>query len=401
MTTAPSPSEIRDAIHRFLSWLDRYGETSWDHQSFFAGGLGRAAKALYYRRPLLGTLAVAPMIFCEAFAPSARRLFWKRQRFPIADAHYAMGFALLTQATADQGHYQRAVHFLEVLETTRCPGYERHAWGYPFHWETRNGTIARGTPLITTVPYAYEAFRHVHRIDKDERWRQVMRSTAEHALLDYRDIAIAPGVATCAYTPSPSDEGGVVNASAYRAALLTTAALDFAEAAYEQAAERNLRFVLQAQNADGSWYYALDGQRDFVDHYHTCFVLKALARIEALTGDVSCTAAIERGIDYYVRNLFDEDGRPKPFSRAPRLTVYRRELYDYAECVNLAILLRGRFAELDQMLPRVLRDLLGRWRKADGSFRSRELVIGWDNVPMHRWAQAQLFRSLCALLGGS
>jgi hypothetical protein len=102
-----------------------------------------------------------------------------------------------------------------------------------------------------------------------------------------------------------------------------------------------------------------------------------------------------------VRNLFDEDGRPKPFSRAPRLTVYRRELYDYAECVNLAILLRGRFAELDQMLPRVLRDLLGRWRKADGSFRSRELVIGWDNVPMHRWAQAQLFRSLCALLGGS
>ena len=29
--------------------------------------------------------------------PSARRLFWKPQRFPIADAHYAMGFAFLSR----------------------------------------------------------------------------------------------------------------------------------------------------------------------------------------------------------------------------------------------------------------------------------------------------------------
>ena len=58
-------------------WLDRYGETSYDHQSFFASDLARAAKALYYKKPLLGTLAVSPMIFCEAFLPSARRLFWK------------------------------------------------------------------------------------------------------------------------------------------------------------------------------------------------------------------------------------------------------------------------------------------------------------------------------------
>ena len=137
----------------------------------------------------------------------------------------------------------------------------------------------------------------------------------------------------------------------------------------------------------------MDGQRDFVDHFHTCFVLKALATIEAITGDRRCTDAIERGVNYYVEHLFDERGLPKPFSRAPRLTVYRRELYDYAECVNLATLLRGRFPELDDILTKVVEDLVNRWRKADGSFRSRELRLGWDNVPMHRWAQAQLFRS--------
>src|SRR5262245_41267533 len=41
---------VRAAVDRFVAWLVRYGETSSDYQSFFASRLGRAAKALYYRR---------------------------------------------------------------------------------------------------------------------------------------------------------------------------------------------------------------------------------------------------------------------------------------------------------------------------------------------------------------
>ncbi|HXF12547.1 MAG TPA: hypothetical protein VN517_05305, partial [Terriglobales bacterium] len=84
----PEVEQLQATILRFVEWLDGYGETSYDHQSFFVSKPGRAAKALYYRRRLLGTLAVAPMIAAEAFVPSARRFFWKRQRLPIADAHY-------------------------------------------------------------------------------------------------------------------------------------------------------------------------------------------------------------------------------------------------------------------------------------------------------------------------
>ena len=98
----------------------------------------------------------------------------------------------------------------------------------------------------------------------------------------------------------------------------------------------------------------MDEDRLFVDHFHTCFVLKALAKIEAMTKDPECTKAIERGVDYYVNNLFDEEGFPKPFSRRPRMTVYRRELYDYAECINVGVLLAGRFPGLDETLSRLL-----------------------------------------------
>lgn len=397
--TNPLPMEaVQSAVLRFVEWLDRYGELSYDYQSFFSSDLTRAAKALYYKKPFLGTLAVVPMVFCEGFIPSTRWIYWKPQRFPIADAHYAMGFALLGQVLGQKQYHDRAVHFLDVLQETRCPGFEHFCWGYPFNWETLRGTIREGTPLITTVPYVYEAFRQVYEFDRNDKWRQIMRSTAEHALLDYKDEATSPTASTCSYTPDPRQSMGVVNANAYRAFLLTAASMDFSEDKYRKVAERNLNFVMEAQNEDGSWFYARDGKRDFVDHFHTCFVMKALAKIEALTGNPDCTRAIERGVQYYVKNLFDEQGLPKPFSRAPRLTIYKREQYDYAEFVNIAVLLRGRFPELDRLLPTVLNELITVWQKPDGSFRSRKLHLGWDNTPMHRWAQSQLFRSLCLLL---
>jgi len=390
------PDTLHSTLRRFIAWLDGYGETSYDHQSFFAGPIGGPAKALYYRKPSLGMLAVAPMIFCEAFVPAARQLFWQKQRFPIADAHYAMGFALLAQRTGESKYYDRAAHFLNILEQTRCPGYKHYCWGYPFDWVTRTGVMAAGTPLVTTAPYVYEAFSAVQRIDGKGRWLEIMQSIADHAAKDIQDRELAADIATAGYNPLDK-QGGVINASAYRAFLLMSAAVQFGRDDYRRIAERNLNFVLTSQQSDGSWFYASDEVRDFVDHFHTCFVLKALAKIEALTGDEGCRKAIKAGVAYYARHLFDGSGLPKPFSRAPRLTVYRQELYDYAECINLGVLLRGRFPELDDRLRTTLNDLLAHWVKSDGSFRSRRLLLGWDNVPMHRWAQAQLFRSLCLL----
>jgi hypothetical protein len=397
-TNSLPAQDVQNTVLRFIKWLDSYGEVSYDFQSYYSSDLARAAKQLYYKSPLLGTLAVSPMVFSEAFVPSARRLFWRAQRFPIADAHYAMGFGLLAKTMQSEEYHKRAVHFLEILIETRCPGYENYCWGYPFNWETVRGTIRSGTPLITTVPYVYEAFREVYQFDQNPKWREIMRSTAEHGLLDYKDFKTSENASGCTYSPFPEHSIGVVNANAYRAFLLTCASVDFSDGKYWKVAERNLNFVLEAQNADGSWFYATDGKRDFVDHFHTCFVMKALAKIEALTGHSGCTKALDRGAAYYTKNLFDEQGIPKPFSRAPRLTVYKRELYDYAECINLAALLRGRFPKLDEDLSVVVNDIINRWQTPSGSFRSRQLHFGWDNTPMHRWASAQLFRSLCVLL---
>jgi len=259
--------------------------------------------------------------------------------------------------------------------------------------------MKRQTPLITTTPYVYEAFLQVYQLDPDKKWRAILESIARHAAYDIKDFPISETASSCSY--NPYDRGGVINAAAYRSFLLTSASNLFANGSYWKIAERNLNFVLENQNQDGSWFYAVDGVRDFVDHYHTCFVMKALAKIHSLTGHKACLGALSKGVNYYLTNLFDTDGLPRPFSKAPRLTVYKRELYDCAECINLCLLLRDRFPQLNQTLHAVLEGVLKDWIKPDGSFRSRRLHFGWDNVPMHRWGQSQMFRSLAYYLRAS
>jgi hypothetical protein len=380
-------------LEGFTKWLAGFGESSWDHQSFFAGPVGRRAKGFFYRHRVLGTAAVAPMIFCEAFVPTARRLFHRRTRFPIADAHYAMGFAYLYQTDGVVQHLETAERFLRVLQQSRCPAYREYCWGYPFDWVTSSGVLPRDTPFITSTPYAYEAFLQVYKINSRPEWRAVLESIVKHVSTDIEDVRVSKSGSSCGYFPGDR-RAGVVNAAAYRAFILTSASREFARDEYWRIAERNVAFVLESQNPDGSWPYAKDGARDFVDHFHTCFVLKALAKIHTLTGHRGTYDALSRGLEFYLRHLFDDDGLPKPFARAPRLTVYTRELYDCAEAINLCLLLRDRFPQCAATLERVVAGVLSDWVKADGSFRSRRLMLGWDNVPMHRWAQSQMFRSL-------
>src|SRR5438552_1533430 len=155
-TSDPMAGRISEILTNFTEWLNAYGEKSWDYQSFFASPVGGRAKALYYRSRFIGTAVVAPMIFCEAFLPSARRLFHQPIRFPIADAHYAMGFAFLYEATGDFSHLEKAVHFLTELKKSRCRQFKEYCWGYPFDWVWRGGVANQQTPLITTTHYFHE-----------------------------------------------------------------------------------------------------------------------------------------------------------------------------------------------------------------------------------------------------
>jgi hypothetical protein len=376
------------------AWLGAYGPTSWDQYDFWANPVGRRAKAAYYAHKRLGLPLVAPFVLLDNAAPATRRLFWHRQRFAIADAHYAMGYFALAAAQGADWLRQAQV-FVEALEDERCPNEAEYCWGYPFAWETCFGTWKAGTPLITSTPYMYEAFEAAHQATGNPRHLAVMESIARFAHTRIGTAEVAPGVKASAY--SPQDHRRVVNASAYRGFLLAAAGTRFDRPDWLAEARATLAFVLWSQQRDGSWLYAMDGRDAFVDNFHTCFVLKNLFKSWRVLGDGDLRAAVGSGYAFYKKYLLDDGGLPVPFARAQRLTLQRRDLYDFAEGINLGLLLADVDRDASPIATDLLAHVLDRWVLADGHFVTRETVFGRNTVPYHRWAQAQMFRALaCA-----
>jgi hypothetical protein len=391
---------VRSVIHRFVVWLNRFGESSQDQYDFWASPLGQWAKALYYRHKILAAPVVTPFVLLDAFIPALRTMASPPRCFPIADAHYAMGFFLLAKADQDIRWVQRGKGFLVELKASRCNEFNHYSWGYPFDWETRIGTIKADTPLITTTPYGYEAFEAGYETTGESEYLEIMKSVGVFVFENFNETEVSPGVFACSYTPI--DNRRVVNANAYRAFLLMTAGEQFKRKDWQAAAKRNLAFVLSSQQADGSWLYAMDGKDQFVDNFHTCFVLKNLYKIWQITDEPAVLDAIRRGFEFYKQFLLDQNGQPIPYARAQHLTLYRRELYDYAEGINLALLLKDIDLDAPIILDELIRGLLEYWHLPDGHFVTRQLLLGRNTIPYHRWAQSQTFRALalyCATIG--
>jgi hypothetical protein len=400
--------DLRTALQAFVAWLQAYGDTSQDPYDFWANPAGQKAKRLAYRHKVAGTAAAAPFVLLDAALPGARRFFRAKQRFPIADAHYAMGFFNLAATAAAGGaasggaapdredEVAAGARYLDALTASRAPGFTNAGWGYPFDWEGWFGTFKAGTPFITTTVYGYEAFEQGYEITGDPTYLDMMHSVARFAFEDLTEQEVAPGARASSY--GPHDQRRVVNASAYRAFLLARAGLRFERDDWSEAARGNLAFVLRSQQNDGSWLYAMDDRDHFVDNFHTCLVLKNLAKFAQDTGHAAAQDAIRQGYAFYKRKLLDEAGLPVPFAQAQRLNLVRRELYDLAEGINLALLMRGADPEADSIAERLVQHVLEDWMLPDGHFVTRITWFGRNTIPYHRWAQAQTFHALTRTL---
>ncbi len=386
----PSLQALEAALARFTAWLEQAGCEGYDQYDLWATRYGIWSRRQYYHRGKVAAPLVLPFALADWLLPGSRRWLCPRRRYPTADAHYLMGFLALHRAQGGSAYLSTAIGFAEALMRSSIAGFSGPCWGYPFDWQSIDGLCRRNTPLITATPYAFDAFLDLYEATGETRYRTYAQGIAAFIADDIHDTPAGRGQAG-GYTPF--DRSMVVNASAYRAACLARAAAVFDLARYRALAEGNARFVVDQQQADGSWPYAAAGQ-DFVDHMHTCFVLKGLYRTYQALGDEELLQAVRRGYRYYRQALFYPSGLPRPFARIASSQFRVAELYDYAEALNLALLLRPHLGTGAQAR-RLARALVEDWQTPAGHFVTRISTGGIRNrVPYHRWGQAPAFHAL-------
>lgn len=397
-SSAPiNSNEIWRSVHLFLDWLEKHTCESYDPYDIWGTWYGLRSRRLYYAHRAAGTPFVAPVLLLEKFFPGARRLLVFKKRYATADAQLVLAFLNLYRISPDRSYLGKAVKLGKDLEATRVPGYSGHCWGYPFDWQHSQGLWKRNTPFITATPYCFEAFLGLFDATKDPAYLELAASIARFVYKDLRDTPTSANGAAGSY--SPVDNSQVINASAYRAMVLVEAACRFRNEEYMRTAQRNINFILETQQSDGAWLYSIDHGEQFIDHFHTCFVLKNLVKLNRRLASREVSAAIQKGFAYYTAALFGRDGLPKMYAIKPRTQIVRLEMYDFAESINLGTVARdlvpAAFARARELAAKVI----GKYQLRDGHFVTRVYVGGVKHTfPFLRWPQAQMFHALTNLL---
>ncbi len=391
-------SYLRPMIDSFLGWLDKNGYAGYDAYDLWATRYGIFSRKIYYKNKFLSAPFVAPVVLAEMLCPGLSRLFLRRHRFAIADAHFILGYLNLFSATKEERYLKEATKLSDELLGQSVSGYSGICWGYPFDWQNNRGLWKKGTPFVTVTPYGMEAMLALYDATKDKKYLDQALSSAQFILKDIRDTKTSDDASACSY--SPLDESKVVNASAYRAFALTEAFHRSQQKEFQEKALRNLNFVLQSQKPDGSWLYAEGNSQDaFIDNFHTCFVLKNLCKLNRHLKSADVEGAIIKGYGYYRKQLFDKSGEPKPFAGTKSGQFVRYELYDFAEAITLGTLLKEKVLGAFELSKTLAEKVMKNYQLRDGHFVTRVYKSGTKNsVPYIRWPQAQMFYALTSLL---
>lgn len=397
----PSPDNLntqtKQSLDAFIRWLDKNGYDSFDPYDLWGTRYGLWARKVYYDNKWLGTPLVAPIVATDIVLPSVRKAFLAKRRYATADAQLVLGFVNLFETTSHPAYLKRAESLTSEFLEYAVTGYRGLCWGYPFDWQNNKAMWPKNTPYITCTPYCYEAFIRLYETTGNNDYLTHARSVSRFIYQNLNETPFSEDAAAGSY--SPLDNSMVVNASAYRAYTLIDAGKRFQEEEQFQAGLRNLRFVQQSQNENGSWLYGLDTPADrFVDHFHTCFNLKNLIKLNKRLLDESVKRSIRKGYDWYLANLFHQNGRPKSFAKVPRLQIAKLEMYNYAEAITLGCLARDLIPGSFEKAKNLANDLIENFQLSDGHFATRTLAFGRKHTfPFIRWPQAQIFLALTNL----
>jgi hypothetical protein len=392
------PDPVQQAVNAFLRWLEGHGYASYDPYDVWGSPYALLARRAYYQNSGLGLPLIAPILLMEILWPGWRALWVRKERYATADAQLLLAFLNLYEVSGETIFLAKAKGLAADLVAHSLRGYSGLCWGYPFDWQNVNGLAPKNTPFITIAPYCFEAFLQLFDATGQTDYFESARSAVQFVRRDLKDTPVGDNATAGSY--SPVDQGKVINASAYRAMVLFEAARRFNWPGDAEKAAGNLRFILQSQRADGSWLYSADNPKEaFIDHFHTCFVLKNLCKINVHLQDPAVKKAIQNGYGFYRRELFDAAGQPKSFAVEPRTQITRLEMYNVAEAITLGVLLRQDLPEAFALAGQLADNLSRNYQCADGHFVTRVYLGGWRHtLPFLRWPQAQLFHALTNLL---
>jgi hypothetical protein len=319
-----------------------YPLRTFDPYDLWASRIGVAVRRNFYKDTFLGKIEAVTLSLLDLILPTVGRcLFGAQPRYyPIISAQLLLEYTTRGLQTAEP-LTSATDHLRNIAVDPR--GTSGWAWGLGFPWMSKNGLYPPDVPFITHTPYVMEALLKLAK-SPGLHGEAMAMFLGTWPFLESLKV-MNEGKDFLALSYAPVDEPRiVVNANAYAAFAYAMHAAYGNENVCETAKEkarRLIRWVVRQQEEDGSWFYFADRERgNFIDGFHSCFVVKNLIKVKRLLPDIEGTVdeAIGKGFGFIRSRLYDPRAvLVRRFAVCSHRDPFHWDLYDQAEYLGLLV----------------------------------------------------------------
>jgi hypothetical protein len=281
---------------------------------------------------------------------------------------------------------------ISSLASLRNPNYQEACWGYDFDWQSRAFFAPKGTPNVVCTVFAGHAYLDWYERTGNEPVL-LMATSSCRFLLDRLNRTEDSSGDCFSYTPL--DHSRVHNVNLLAAEFLARTFAKTGIDEYRVAAERAVRFTVEKQRRDGSWFYGEAESQAWIDSFHTGFVLVSLKNLIEYLGRASeWRAALDRGYQFYEKRFFLADGRPGYYHDR----LYPHDVHSAAQGVITFVELTDLMPNAKSMASRVVRWAIKELQDPAGFFYFQKHSLYTNKTPYIRWAQAWMLYALSLYL---
>jgi hypothetical protein len=357
--------------------------------------LGISVKQLFNRNKYLGLLPAAIVTLFDHFINNALRKGYAKREYPTVRAMAALSLLQLYKGQKKESYLTAAKAHIDWLVEHSSLGYAGLCWGLGFKWAADEGLdYDENTPFSTHTPYALEAIHTYIVASGDQSYathiKSIFKFYEEDLKVMYQDehhLATSYG---------PSKDRLITNAVSYTLFAYTLFLEYFPEkeSQIKDKIQKMFRFVQSKQRADGSWLYAPDDPHSFIDCFHSCFVLKNIFKSNAIVPLKGSSEIMAKGYHYLKVHFYEEKtGLFKRFSLSNKPSIIKYDLYDNAEMLHLALLLKD-----ETLVSKLGQAIVNTFVTQKGIYSVVDLFHNRKNKNTLRWAAMPYLYAIATLL---
>ena len=310
-----------------------------------------------------------------------------KKRNPKGLALFILGLIEDYQRTGDDNYIREAANLADWLITQRCDKSSWHhsCWGYHFDWNARAFFVPKGKPNVITTIYVSKALLALGELTSNQDYIDAALDSANFIVKHlYKDDEEAPFIAYI-----PGETAFVHNASLWGAAWIATVGARTSNTEFMDIALRVARRSAQAQASDGAWVYGARDHHQFIDGFHTGYNLEALHEIKLSLQISEFDNVIEKGLEYYKRELIESDGTAKYYHN----NRYPLDMHSVAQAVITLLKVDGSQSSIELARKIINRSIELMYMPDKHRFVYQKHKYYTNSVNYMRWTQAWVYYS--------